>query len=68
MTPSYHCRWVKLIAQMRRPDVSILMSCPPSSFMKLLGHSKRNLCGASMVRGFSASGSHDQDGQNAHIW
>ena len=59
----------------RRPSSSsssVVHNAQTSSFQKPLGRLKPNLYEASLGRGneilFAASGSHDQDGRQAHIW
>ena len=77
--PKAH-RWAYRILMVRRPSVGVRRRRPSSvvnNFKRLLLQNRlpdqcQILCGASLGRGneslFAASGSHDQDGRQAHIW
>ena len=56
-----------------RPSSSaVVLNAQTSSSKNRLADQSQVLCGASLDRAneslFAASGSHDQDGRNAHIW
>ena len=60
-----------------RPSVGVVRPSASSTMLKVLlrnrfANQSKILCGASLGRGndilFAASGSHDQDGRQAHIW
>ena len=60
-----------------RPSASVVRPSVVNNFKRLLLQNRlpdqcQILCGASLGRGneslFAASGSHDQDGRQAHIW